>query len=301
MSQKLTSYIIELNMKYLKIILAIIFLGILFSVSNGHTSTPLSQPNKETVEARITFLNVGQGDSVLIESQGKIMLIDAGPDNSASQKLGLILPPKIKDIDLVLLTHAHDDHFSGFKKIFEKFSVKNIIQGQAAEESPSHKDFLKSEKNEQLEDNAKIISIATSTSLKIGTCEADIFSPLPEAKNENDRSLVTKLNCNGHSFLLAGDLGPAGQSALLENGTDIKSEVYKASHHGADTNNIESFINQISPQTIVIQVGKNSYGHPGKKFLNYAANQDLTILRTDKLGSISFIISDKDMKISNFR
>ena len=200
-------------------------------------------------------------------------------------------------INFIILTHAHDDHFSGLQKVLEKYRVGQIIQGRPEKSTPAYESFLRAEKN----NGAKIIRLSGGGGFRVGDCRVSVIAPLPEAKDENDRSLVTKIICNRHSFLLAGDLGLAGQKALRQKKFSLVSEFYKASHHGADKNNQPDLINLIDPKTIIITVGKNSFGHPGKNFLREAANSHRILLRTDTLGTISFIISSKGVKIHNFK
>lgn len=242
---------------------------------------------------RVSFLDVGQGDSSLIQTaNGKIILIDGGPDNLILSRLGERLPFYKKDLDLVVVSHFHDDHITGLIEILRRYKVGKIIYASDLESS-SLSDLLFSVAREN---NITLVAISKQASLRLDNdCTLIFLNPLSLKikKNENN-SLITKLNCVSGKFLFSGDNEIGVEKALLASGLDIQADIFKASHHGSKTSNTYEFLKRVNPFKIIISVGlDNRFGHPSAEVLETINKLKIKVFRTDILGTIDIFSNIK--------
>lgn len=259
----------------------------------------LNSCSSENDVAKIFFFDVNQGDSSFINYKDTNILVDTGDSRFVDSVISILKKQNIKSIDYVILSHDHSDHVSGFLDIYNNFKIKNLILP----------DTLKDEtfnRIEQVVDNSNtsIHYIKNPTNLKISNnFNLKFLSKLEDnTENINDSSLVFSLSMYNFDILYTGDIEEDGQLSLLNQ--NIKSEILKVPHHGAfnnDKNNVEKFLNKVSPLISIISSGDNPYGHPNKNTLNILESLNSKILRTDKMGTIYIECNfDKDtLTISN--
>jgi competence protein ComEC len=243
----------------------------------------------------VTFFDVGQGDSIFIETQQlHQILIDGGPGSTVSEKLSEEMPFWDRTIDLVILTHPERDHMTGLLDVLKRYKVENILWTGIV------RDTAEFEKWQELIDKEKANIVIAESSLNIGFGKSgyiDILSPSEslegkEFKDSNDTSVVARLVFGENSFLFTGDITKSVELSLL--GLDIDSDVLKVAHHGSKTSSTPEFIGKVSPEIAVIQVGKdNSYGHPHSETLETLKKYGIDILRTDTEGDIK-LVSDRN-------
>jgi competence protein ComEC len=235
---------------------------------------------------QVSFLDVGQGDSSLIRTpEGKIILIDGGPDNLTLRRLGEILPFYKRKIDLIIISHFHDDHITGLIEILRRYRVSKIIYGPEIVDS-SLFDILSAV---ALENKTELAAIFSQAKVSLGhDCTVLSINPLSlKVKQDDNNSLITKLDCNFKIFLFSGDNGVAVEKVLLLKNIDIKADIFKASHHGSKTSNTGEFLRAVNPDSIIISVGlDNRFKHPATETLKTMNQLGIKILRTDILGTI---------------
>ena len=246
---------------------------------------------------RVVFLNVGQGDATLIDfNNGARMLVDCGPDRKILSKLGKYLPFFDRQIDYLLISHPDLDHYGGCVDVLKRYDIKNIIGNGAIKTDPY---FQTWEKYVQKE-NAQNIVIATSQNWEIGSSTLQFLSPDPglglPAKEEegNNLSIVFKLINGDESFLLTGDAEEILENALVKKHCPsstipcefLHSNYLKLGHHGSDSSSGEAFLQAVAPDTAIISVGKNTFGHPSRRILKRLERADADIWRTDVRGDI---------------
>jgi competence protein ComEC len=235
---------------------------------------------------RVSFLDVGQGDSSLIQTaNGKIVLIDGGPDNLALRRLGESLPFYKRNIDLIIISHYHDDHITGLIEILRRYRVKKIIYASSIGSSLLLDNlFLVARRN-----NTELIPISKQASISLdNNCALSFINPfiLKIPENENN-SLITKLDCNKTIFLFSGDNEVGVEKTLIKNGLDIRADIFKASHHGSKTSNTFEFLKVVKPIKVIISVGvDNRFGHPSPEVLKNINELGIDVFRTDRLGTI---------------
>jgi competence protein ComEC len=235
----------------------------------------------------VDFLDVGQGDAILIKTPfGQKILIDGGPSKTGVlRELAKNLPVLNRDIDLVILTHPHEDHLAGLLGVLERYQVKNIIYGSGSSTSALGEAWLKASQ----EEGAVLKKIGEEERIILGDgCYLEIVNPslFCKTKDLNNYSLVSRLDCGGR-WLFTGDIGSAAEKGLLTSGFDLAADVLKVAHHGSAAGNTEAFLRAVDPRTVVISAGvANSYGLPSPEILRRLKNFGANIIRTDQVGTI---------------
>lgn len=248
-----------------------------------------SAPNNLEVD----FLDVGQGDAILIQTPfGQNILIDGGPDSSIVKELSENMDWWDKQIDLMILTHPHDDHVAGLNEVLKRYNVKKILYTGVIHDSPSFLAWLELIKNQRI---PLVIIDRPQTIYFDDYCKLDILYPFEsllgkEVNNLNNSSIVSKLDCQEKNFLFTGDVEKEIEDLLLERDIDLSAQVMKASHHGSDTSNSKDFLEKVNPEIVIIQVGENNmFEHPSRRVLKRFERIGANILRTDLNGNIKII------------
>lgn len=234
----------------------------------------------------VSFINVGQGDSILIQSpNGKNMLIDAGGSTTQTYVHNYLKGKNIKKIDVLVATHPHSDHIGGMEYIIDNFDIGLIYMPKATTSTKTYEDLLTKIKSKDLLINtAKAgVTIDLDKDLII-----KMIAPIGTSYEYlNDYSAVIKITYKNTSFLFVGDAQNESEQEMLISGVNLKSDVLKVGHHGSSTTTSVNFLNAVSPKFAVISVGKeNSYGHPSQSTLDKLNAYGVSVYRTDESGTI---------------
>lgn len=232
----------------------------------------------------VHFIDVGQGDSILIQVNSKNLLIDSGPSASKDKLVKYLNSLKISKLDYIIATHPHEDHIGNMSYIIDNFEVLNFYAPKVnintkAFETMVESLVIKDLKIKVLKPNIKSIDLGENT-------KVDVFSPISnEYENLNNFSSIIKISYGTTSFLFTGDSEELSEKEVLTQGYDLKSDVLKVGHHGSSSSTSKRFLDAVDPYIAVISVGKdNSYGHPSQEVLSRL--KDLTIYQTDLDGNI---------------
>jgi len=243
----------------------------------------------------VAFLNVGQGDAIFIQApNGNQMLIDGGPGKSVLRELSAVMPFYDRSIDVILATHADQDHVGGLPDVFKKYKVNVFIEPGVSGESSSYQELEKIVANKNSSTNeVEIKKILAKRGMNIDLGGGVILQILFPDRNlvvteTNTSSIVAKLVYGENEFLLTGDSPKTIEEYLVSFG-NLQSDVLKVAHHGSKNSDDENFVSAVSPKYAVISVGQdNKYGHPNEETLKTLNNLGIKILRTDELGRIIF-------------
>jgi competence protein ComEC len=233
----------------------------------------------------VTFLDVGQGDAVLIEGpDGHRILVDGGPSEDAiTSALGRTLPFYDRRIDLVVLTHPQADHLGGLPVVLARYDVGSVLASPVKAESAAYRAWSDS----LLEDSVPYTVAAAGQMIEMGN-EALLYvlSAPEEESDPNEGSVVIKLTMGRASFLLTGDIGSAREAGLIRSGADLRATVLKVPHHGSDTSSSSEFVSAVDPVVDVISVGRgNRFGHPAPEVLERLDGD--AVFRTDLHGDVT--------------
>jgi len=253
------------------------------------------QKNKNT---EVYFLDVGQGDSELIVLPGGVkILIDGGPDNKVLNSLFPVLRPTDRYIDFVVLSHAQTDHFSGLIDVLMRYQVGAFIYNGRAGAAPSWPE-LTSVINQN---NVPVEILMAGDKISYLDNIFDILMPDKNFINSadlNETVLVELLQTQGSKILFTGDMDSKMEDYLIQR-QNLDIDVLKVAHHGSKFSSGENFLKTANPKIAVIEVGKNSYGHPTLDVLSRLASVGAQIFRTDKNGTIKLTI--ENLKINIFK
>lgn len=244
---------------------------------------------REVSLLEISVLDVGQGDAILLEApDGQTMLIDGGPDRSVLRRLGEELPFWERRIDLMVLTHPHEDHLAGLNAVIDRYEVGAVMISGAEAKSPSYKRFLEIIQQKAI----PLYIVEHPEAIAFGKINISLLFPLHSLRakrlaNLNDCSIVIKVVYGDFEMLLTGDAETAIEKELLASGADLSADILKAGHHGSETSSGEEFLEAVSPETAIISSGaSNSYGHPSPRILKRYERLHIPVHRTDQEGTV---------------
>ncbi len=269
---------------------------VIFSVtaiaSNIDFSDVFGNSDFDTESDFVRIIDVGQGDSILIYSNGYSALIDTGLSNFSADICTALESCGIKQLDVLLLTHTHSDHIGGALDIADVYGVKNLVLPVITDKSEG-KTFANICKQKVEDRGGKVFNAVTGMNFKIGEFEITVLAANGGFDNENDNSLVTVAKLDDFKFLFTGDIGATAEKALLNQGINLKADVLKVAHHGSSTSSKEDFIMAVRPRYAAISVGKdNEYSHPHNEVLSLLEYVNAGVYRTDINGDITFSVSD---------
>jgi len=242
---------------------------------------------------RLTFIDVGQGESTLVEFPGKKkMLIDGGgfPEGTFDVGENVVSPflwrKGIKRIDYLVLTHAHPDHLNGLKAIARNFKVDEFWEAFSPTESEDYTELKRILPKSAVTKRIFRGETHQERNVKIEVLhpeQGELFVP----SIRNDDSLVLRLSYGRTSFLLPGDIGIDSERKILEYFSEIKSQVLKSPHHGSRSSSSEDFLERVAPRIVVISVGeRNNYGFPNQEVLERYEQRGAEVFRTDIHGAV---------------
>lgn len=266
----------------------------------------------------VTVLDVGQGDSLLVVSpKGKTLLIDGGgafggfqgheqmrgSDPGEEAVSPYLWSRGFKKIDVVALTHAHQDHLGGLNAILENFRVGRLWIGLEAKNSSLEKlETLARERNIPVECETR------GKQFSLDEVQGEFLWPevanggAAGASAENNDSLVLRLKYGNRTLLLPGDAEKQAEHAMLqENSADLHADVLKVGHHGSKNSTTQESLDAVAPAIAVISAGEdNPYGHPSPELLERLEASGVRVLRTDRDGAVHILTDGTRLEISCF-
>lgn len=239
----------------------------------------------------MVFVDVGQGDCLHIKAGGKNLLIDGGGSFNYNVGKSTLKPYLLKNgvtkIDMAIATHLHTDHYQGLKELSQTYRIKKlgVYEANSVNENHLKKEF----KTDEILYLAAGDVINMGRNVSVEVLSPDRGNPLDE-KDENKNSLVLRVNVKGSSVLMTGDIDEKGEKTLIAD-TYIKADILKIAHHGSRYSSCEKFIAVAAPKIAVIQVGKNTYGHPSEEVIKRLEEHKITVLRNDEQGAVGIRVN----------
>ncbi len=213
----------------------------------------------------VTFLDIGQGQSIFIEGPGgSQVLVDGGPSpKDAARSIGEIMGPFDRSLDVVVLTHPDEDHFRGLSEVVRRYDVGLALEGPGETENPLYEEWRSALDAQQVR---KLEASAGQSFVLDGAVKVDVLNPAPSHSgpaSNNNNSLALMLTYGDISFLLTADIEAEAERRLMAEGASLDAEVLQVAHHGSRTSTTPGFLGQVSPVVAVISSGANNpYGHP---------------------------------------
>ncbi len=268
---------------------------ILYWLGGKNSSVTVAEGN-----IAVHFIDVEQGDCELIVSGDTTVLVDCGEKIFSSRVIDYLKSQGIRKLDYIIATHPHEDHIGGMSDIMQSFAVGKVIMPEVpADLLPMGRNF------EKMLDTIESRGIDAEycrqgAKLDIGNgAEIEFIAPVhDDYTNLNNYSIVFRLVHGNRSFLFTGDVERAAESDILNSGQYLDSDVLKVGHHGSTTSSTPTFIEAVSPEYAVIEVGEgNSYGHPKGEVVNRLLSYDCTIYTTMTNGNIVFVSDGENLTI----
>jgi competence protein ComEC len=251
-------------------------------------------------ELHVSFLDIGQGDAILIQRGSQQVLIDGGPSpQTLTRELGERMPFWDRTIELVVLTHPHDDHLSGLVEVLKRYNVEQVLYPDFDCDSSLYEEWCRliAEKDiaSTLAQAGQEIDLGEGVTMSVLHPPATLLEGTDSYLNNN--SAVLRLSLGRVSFLLTGDIEWEAEFRLIGEGVELGCTVLKVAHSGSYSSTTPEFLEAASPSVAVISVGDNSYGHPHDEVVERLEKSlsEENVFRTDEQGTIEFITDGEEL------
>lgn len=270
------------------------------------------QPQKQNIARLaddillVTALDIGQGDSILVQMQGKNILIDSGDRSTASQLLTKLEENHVQQLDMLVATHPHADHIGGMQAVLNRFPVKQVYDSGQKYKTKMYNDFRAQIEKEQIPfevlRSGQEIALNEMVKLKVLSPQEKLYKGT--ASDANNNSLVLRLEYGDFSMLLTGDIQAEVERDLLQNCPQyLPAQVLKVAHHGSKTSSINDFLQAVHPQTAIISSGNgNKYNHPSPEVVQRLQALPADVFDTASCGDIIIKSNGKtsDLTVEKF-
>lgn len=297
--------------KTLVLIGIIIILGIINNYTNifafeefNSNNDVVSAQNKKQVrdvkgKLEMHTIDVGQGDSILLLQDDKVMLIDCGPRAQGKKVVEYLKNLGIEKIDILIGTHPHEDHMGGMAEVINSFEIGVLYTSDFNDEDITtvyYMKFLEAVENK----NVKWETKKSKDKFNFGEADVTVLAPSKDKyDNTNNYSLALMVSFGETDIMLTGDAEKLIENEILELDNDIECEILKAGHHGSDTSNTNNFLKKVNPSYVIISAGlENSYNHPVKSVMKRLKSMEITVYRTDEVGDIVMTTDGKDIQFN---
>lgn len=282
--------------KKIKVIItaAVLIVAVVVAYFTGYKGLE-KLPTREKFDSSQDFIkviDVGQGESILIYSNGYSALFDVGEAENSADVCSVLSECNIKEIDVIAISHLHTDHIGAIENIMQIFPVNNVILPELSTDSEGMS-LAQFAINKVTQNGGEIYNAKQGMNFKIGEFEITVLSAF-EGMDENNSSIIAVAKIGSKKFMFTGDAEKKAEKMLLNEGLNLRCDILSVGHHGSNTSSSADFLNAVRPEYAVISAGKdNMYGHPHNEILSAFENIGSEIFRTDLQGDVTFYF-DKD-------
>ncbi|MDO5291154.1 MAG: MBL fold metallo-hydrolase [bacterium] len=258
------------------------------------------QPKKDSSDStssklEVHFIDVGQGDCILLKSDDQTMLIDAGDNNYGKGVVTYLNNLGIKKLDYLVGTHPDADHIGGLDNVIQGLDIGKIYMPKKQSNTKTFEDVLNAISKKGL----KISSPKVGDTFTLGSAKVAVLGPNKTYEDNNNNSIVLKVTHGNNSFLLTGDAELEAEEDMVSSGEDLSATVLKVGHHGSHSSTSRSLLDKVNPAYAVISCGvDNKYGHPHTETMTYLKKYNVTVYRTDEQNTILMTSDGKDITVT---
>ena len=256
---------------------------------------PSSSTPSASDDLTVHFIDVGQADCALLESDGEYILIDGGNVGDGDDVVEYLLNAGVDSLSAVFCSHAHEDHVGGLADVLEAIPTQKVYAPTRTYSSNCFDNFVYYADQQNLTIQIPI----PGDTMTFGDATVTILGPVDSYAEVNNTSLVLRVQVGETRFLFTGDMETAAETDLLDSGADVKADVLKVGHHGSETSTGYRFLYEVDPDYAVISVGEgNTYQHPHEPTLSRLQDADVPVYRTDELGTVIAVSDGKSIRFS---
>lgn len=263
-------------------ILAFLLCAFMLLSLTGCFSFSAESVEKYTRPLSVHFIDVGQADcSLIVLPDGRYMLIDAGNNGDGDLISEYLNNLNITKIDYLVATHPHEDHIGSIDTVIQSFTIGKLYMPDAKSDTKTYRDVISA-----IEENGVelITAYAGTTIYADENMNITAVAPVKSYSDLNNSSIVIRLTYKNSSFLFTGDAEELSEKDIT---ATVSADVLKVGHHGSNTSTSDAFLSEVDPMYAVISCGRNNkYGHPHSETLEKLENDDVTIYRTDTMGTL---------------
>ncbi|MBR5424060.1 MAG: MBL fold metallo-hydrolase [Clostridia bacterium] len=246
-----------------------------------------AQPDTEYPLA-VYYVDVGQGDGIVIKCEDTVLVIDGGEREEADTMVRFLESVDADQIDCYIATHPHSDHIGAAAGIFAAMNVRAVMMTSFSEiNMPTTKSF---ERLQTAIENRKseVIFAEAGETYTFGPLTLEVFAPVEETADYNNMSIVFRLTYGKNTFMFTGDAALESEALMLYRGYDLRADVLKVAHHGSSSSTSRDFLEAVDPVLAVISCGKNNdNGHPHRETLALLNEEGIEYRRTDENGTVT--------------
>lgn len=247
----------------------------------------------------IEMMDIGNADAFLLKAGGQSLLIDAGERDDGKTVLACLQENGVETLDYVIATHADSDHIGGMRTVLNGIPVKNYLMAFMPEGStPTTKTYLNLLQTiDELDIPVTEAKVGFRFSLGAGTVE--ILGPAADFRDNNNQSVICRVQFGKRKFLFMGDAEEAAERALLASGADLTADLLKVGHHGSSGSSTLALLKAVKPTYALIPCGAgNSYGHPQKELLDRLKSRQITFYRADMNGTVRVLCDGDKIQVT---
>ena len=275
---------------------ALSLIVLVFSLIYSFTDLLPSWGNRTPIayEIFVTFIDVGQGDSILIRTAYNAVLIDGGEHRHRHSVLSYLRQANVSRLDFVVATHPHSDHIGSLPTVVSHVEVGHVVMPEITHDTEAFKNFMEAIQNHDL----YVIFPLAGDTLLAGAIVLEVVSPNQITDSINNSSIVLHLEHGKTSFLFTGDAERQAEDIMVASGQNISANVLKVGHHGSRTSTTQGFLEAVSPCIAVIMVAENNpFGHPHPYVISRLQYYGAKILKTSSHGNILMITNGYEIAV----
>ncbi len=264
-------------------------------VSNDNNSSSVTGVAEG--EATFTFIDVGQGDSTLIQFGEYDILVDAGEKAYGDDVVDTLKKAGVDDLEYLVATHPHSDHIGGINEVLDKVVVENFVMPDVEHTTQTYEKML----DKVIEKDINVIIPYQGENLvDVDGARVTVISPeISDDDNLNNYSICLRVDFGNTRMILTGDAESKIEQMIIDSGIDINADIYQVGHHGSITSNSQEFVDAMMPQIAVISAGENNdYGHPHTEIVDRLSGVGATIYSTIDTSTITITTDGDEIKVN---
>jgi len=269
----------------------VIIVLVFITIIAGRQTTFTAEEHQNSLN--VWFLNIGQGDSILLDTpDGHQILVDGGPDSSVLRELTKAMGVSDKEIDVVISTHNDADHLAGINQVLEHYQVDKVWLTGAVHTTQTYQTFIGLLKNKQIP--TQLVQAGQQVSFGdvhgVAIWPVDSYNGVTPSQ-QNAAGIVTYWQYGQETMVLTADIEAPQEQEIVAKNLLRPVDILKVAHHGSKTSSSDAFLMVAQPKIAIISVGlHNKYGHPNQEILDRLASYHVPVLRTDQDGTIECVV-----------